>query len=376
MSSYIHNKKISSSEYFDRIRKSGRDQFTVMPEFGVTVYDAINAPFDRDSNKPVYAHLPSRESQIQKRGAYQANQSLTTMYKRKAPSNAYSNARFDAEFGPSAPVARKRARTELQMRAASQQAAWQAKASLATQVRRLIAGKKKDAADVNRFTASGISTSTRVIGLTSTTNVATAASTTGLIQTDSDKAHINSVTIRGNYILKGLACTAAQAASAVPSARVRHLLVWFYKPATQASAPGTLPLVSEVLVSDAIDSLVVPDTQNQGKFAILSDRVYDLGRNLITVDAAGTPAYSMANQWGPNQLVINQTYKINREMSFAAPCTQTNPGGHYDSDSKPGLVSRGLLILYVLAAGGDGAAGTDAGVLTSGIMNSRLNYTA
>jgi len=372
MSSYIHNKKISSSEYFERIRKSGRDQFTVMPEFGVTVYDAINAPFDRDSNKPVYAHLPSRESQIQKRGAYQANQSLTTMYKRKAPSNAYNNARFDAEFGPSAPVARKRARTELQMRAASQQAAWQQKNSLATQVRRLIAGKKKDAADVTRV-GSGSDNSNTILysAITSSNGTTTAASGTGLIATDADRAQINHVKIRGKLELAPIACTTAQAITAVTSARNRILIVWFYKPLLDASAAAFVPPVTEVLVSSSVDSMYVPDTQNQGRFQVLSDRIFDLGRNLLISDA------SLGSSSDPkNAITLNYDVKVNKSCSFKSNADPvTNLGGHYDSDVSAGQVSKGLLVFYLLKDGGGGVAGTDAGSHRADII-SRLNYTA
>jgi len=370
MSSYIHNKKISSSEYFDRIRKSGRDQFTVMPEFGVTVYDAINAPFDRDSNKPVYAHLPSRESQIQKRGAYQANQSLTTMYKRKAPSNVYNNARFDAEFGPSAPVAHKRARTELQVRAASQQAAWQAKNSLATQVRRLIQGKKKDAADVTRSSSVNLTVS-RIGVLTSSTAAATAASGTGLISSDADKAQINSVSLRGFWDVRPMIRTLAQGQTAFGGCRARMLVVWFYKPQTATSAAGTVPPITEVLVSDSVDSMVVPDTQNAGRFSILSDRIWDLGSNVTYSDAP------IGYQYPNGKLIqsFNYTVKVNKSCSFTKNADPTtNLGGHYDSDVQNGQVSRGLLVLYALSVGNTGAT-TDCGTIVHTCI-SRLNYTA
>lgn len=377
MSSYIHNKKISSSEYFERIRKSGRDQFTVMPEFGVTVYDAINAPFDRDSNKPVYAHLPSRESQIQKRGAYQANQSLTTMYKRKAPSNVYNNARFDAEFGPSAPVARKKARTELQMRAASQKAAWQSKNSLATQVRRLIAGKKKDAADQQRIHGGGI-TSTRVFCMSSSGAVGVANSGTGLIATDSDRAQLNYVKIRGSYNLRPLSVTVAQMAATFRSkCRVRHLVVWFYKSKTDPSAAGTLPPITEVLVSDGVDSLVVPETDNCGRFTILSDRMFDCGRNLIASDLTATQAYALSQYDSSNVVGFAYDVKINKTAEFKVNADPvTNLGGHYDSDVSNGQISKGLCVLYIVAEGGAGAAGTDVGTLVGINLTTRLNYTA
>jgi len=377
---YFKNTKYNTIGYSHlRDIQSKRDKFTVLPEFGITVFDADNPPFERDNNyrvHDVYAHIPSRESQIQKRGAYQANQSLTTMYKRKAPSNAYSNARFDAEFGPSAPVARKKARTELQMRAASQQAAWQAKNSLATQVRRLIAGKKKDAADVARLSTN--ITSTTAMCLTSSTASSTAASATGLIVCDVDKAHINSVLIRGNMQLYPIANTLAQyLATPKPSARARLMVVWFYKPALPPSAAGTLPPITEVLVSDSLDSMIVQDTANAGRFSILSDRMFDLGSNQYVVDTTATQSYAINRSSDRNQLSINYMVKVGKDCSFKAPAVSSNPGGHYDSDAGQtnGLITKGLLVAYILTDGCANVAGTDAGLGDFNITT-RLNYTA
>jgi len=370
---YFKNTKYNTIGYSHlRDIQSKLDKFTVLPEFGITVFDADNPPFERDNNyrvHDVYAHIPSRESQISKRGAYQANQNLTTMYKRKAPSSVYNSARFDAEFGRSAPVALKKPRTELQMRAASQQAAWQAKNSLATQVRRLIAGKKKDAADVER--ANTLMSVTRICCLTSSTANATAASGTGLIATDADKAQINNVRIKGRLIVRPLACTAAQLAATTSMAgRLRMMVVWFYKPQTATSAAGTLPAITEVLVSDSASSLPVPDTQNQGRFQILSDRTFEVGTNLHASDAVINAVT------GDLYHNIDYTVKVNKSCSFSNNADpSSNLGGHYDSDEKKGQISRGLLMLYLLADGMGNVAGTDGGygLLT---ISSRLNYTA
>jgi len=364
MSTYIHNN--SMSDYFERVRKHRLEQFTVMPEFGVTVYDAVNAPFDRDSNKPVYAYIPSRESQIQKRGAYQANQSLTTMYKRKAPSSAYNSARFDAEFGPSAPVALKKPRTELYMRAASQQAAWQQKNSLATQVRRLIQGKKKDAADVTRLSGAA---ATAIYGLTSSTATATAADTTGLIITDSDRATINSIAVRGQFDLRPIAATVANAIATQSSCRQRLIVAWLYKPTTDASAAGTLPPVTEVLVSSSVDSMYIQDAANANRFTILSDRTFDLGRALLLSDS------SLGMDGASKRVTFNYNVKVNKQMFFKAPANPTYPGGHYDSDNNPGQVTKGVLVMYHISDKGAGVAGTDAGNCIGQIIT-RLNYTA
>jgi len=367
MSSYIHNKKISSSEYFERIRKSGRDQFTVMPEFGVTVYDAINAPFDRDSNKPVYAHIPSRESQISKRGAYQANQTLTTMYKRKAGSKYYNDARFDAEFGASAPVVLKKARTELQMRAASQQAAFRKQHSLSTQVRRLIQGKKKDA---DASWALGVMTKdTFQLACLTAANAGalvsgTAATTTGLIQTDSDQATVNSVRMRGRIQIPLLTQSAANCAGlTVP--RVRMLAVWFYKPSAAAAAGGALPPITEVLKATAgVDSLAIDPAGNAGRFSILSDRTILLNPTLVL--SAAQSAHTGVQSF-------DYTVKVNKQVHFKKPPTDTNPGGHYDAAADVGQVDRGLLVFYAVASW---TSGVGADWVPTLAFNARLNYTA
>jgi len=404
---YFKNTKYNTIGYSHlRDIQSKRDKFTVLPEFGITVFDADNPPFERDNNyrvHDVYAHIPGIDKsprlqklklsqQFQKRVfasirsdpsrlqyltpservAYQANQSRTTMYKRKAPSNAYNNARFDAEFGPSAPVARKRARTELQMRAASQQAAWQQKASLATQVRRLIQGKKKDAADVDRVQTSVIAN--RIHCLSSSTSNATAADTTGLVVTDADRAHINSVTIRGTLNCFPLVCTSAQAATAKGAPRFRMITVWFYKPKLDASAAGTLPPLTEVL-EDAvptIDSMYKQDAKNANSFVVLSDRLLVAPRMLQLSDAS--LGMDRDGQVG-SAVPFNYTVKVNKEQFYAAPCNSTNKGGHFDSDTLPGQVTKGLLVLYTIADGEGSTAGTSCGRFNY-TLQTRLNYTA
>jgi len=372
---YFKNTKYNTIGYSHlRDIQSKRDKFTVLPEFGITVFDADNPPFERDNNyrvHDVYAHIPSRESQIQKRGAYQANQNLTTMYKRKAPSSAYNNARFDAEFGPSAPVALKVPRTSLQMRAASQKAEWQKKSSLATQVRRLIQGKKKDAADqIGRRSGANANTATFIYCPHSSDASATATSGNGLVVTDADRATINYVHVKGNLCLGPIPCTRAQAELVFGNARVRHLMVWYYKPSTAAVAAGTLPPITDVLVSDSVDSYPLSDAANSGRFTILSDRVYDLGRNLkITDECLGQDGD------GGVQYTFNQIIKVGKEQHYAAACTNSLPGGHYDSDQAPGRVTRGLMVGYFLYTKGGGVAATDAGE-NNITLHTRINYTA
>jgi len=373
MSSYYFKNTKYNTIGYSHIRdiQSKRDKFTVLPEFGITVFDADNPPFERDNNyrvHDVYAHIPSRESQISKRGAYQANQNLTTMYKRKAPSSVYNSARFDAEFGRSAPVALKKPRTELQMRAASQQAAWQQKNTLATQVRRLIQGKKKDAADVTRYTANTFVTT--IFGATSSTAAATALDNTGLIAADSDSATINHLDCRGMFTLDPIAATVANSIATKGEAEVRLIWVWYYKPSTQSSAAGTLPPITDCLVSDDINSMYIQDAANAGRFQVLSDRRWNVGRALQISDSS----LGQSGR-GPINAAFNYRVKVNKVQTYKSVANSTNKGGHYDSDTANGLVTKGLLVGYLVGSKGLGVAGTDAGILRA-TLTTRLNYTA
>lgn len=65
------------------------------------------------------------------------------------------------------------------------------------QLRALVAGKQKDAADVSRITVAQAATT--ISCLTSSTDFATAASGTGLLDMDGDSALINSVTLHQHF---------------------------------------------------------------------------------------------------------------------------------------------------------------------------------
>jgi len=386
-----------------RDAKRKRDPFTVMPEFGITVFDRNRTPYDRVNNKFVYAHIPSVNSQFtqqeqkkisskfqqriyaaidrdpsfinsitpSERAAYLASRNLTTMSKRK-----YN---FDAEFGDATvravhyPV--KKLRVPMNNRVMVSKNA--AQASLATQVRRLIAGKKKDAVDVSRL--NGILSATRVYCLTSSTaGSGVAPSGSGILATSADRAQINHVEIRGSYVLRPISCTPAQLAiTSKPCARMRQLVVWFYKPKQDAAAAGTLPPITEVLVRDDIESLAVPDTDNAGRFTILSDRIFNLGRNLVAVDTTATQAVALHAEAGLNTLNMSYTVKVNKQCFFKKNADDvTNLGGHYDSDVDNGQISKGLLMMYTIADGGYGVAGTDVGQLYGVAHITRVNYTA
>lgn len=227
------------------------------------------------------------------------------------------------------------------------------------QLKALVAGKRKDAADVRRDT--GAQTTTTVACLTSTTAFATAASGTGLLDMDGDEALINTVTINqdiANYAQLQLD------PSADSDTLLRTIIVWFYKPLLVASAAGTLPPVTEVLVTDAVSSLVVPDTQNSGRFTVLYDKVENYGANTFTVAATG--AYPRIN--GVNERCKTFTVKVNKSSHFRVAGVSGAPSGHYDSDVTAGQIDKGLLVMYTLVEI-DYAKAIQVNCVT------RLNYT-
>lgn len=231
------------------------------------------------------------------------------------------------------------------------------KSSLLRQVKALVAGKRKDAADVNRTSAAITATTSSC--LTSSTDFAVAASASGILDFDGDSCLINNIKLRGTLMNAGL----EGAKTGIGSAYLRHLVVFFNKPLLVASAAGTLPPVTEVLVSDDIRSLYVTDTANAGRFTVLSDKTWDMGRNLFT--AAG----GISSDEGNNSRMINYTINVNKRIHFAANAVSGTPAGHYDSDVASGRVDKGLIVLYTIST-----QGGQAGTLQSN-YNCRLNYT-
>lgn len=231
--------------------------------------------------------------------------------------------------------------------------------AFARQLRALVSGKKKDATDVTRNTAGQAATT--ISCLTSSTAFATAASGTGLLDMDGDSALINSV-----HISQRLQNTTAEDLDPTGSTdlMVRTMIVWFKKPLLVASAAGTLPPVTEVLVADDLFSLVVPSTQNAGRFIVIYDKVDNLGQN--SVAAAATGAYPRIG--GTRNLVRRDFFvPVGKNCHFKSPGVSGTPSGHYDSDVSPGQVDTGLLVLYTLVYSGNG---------TCGVQNiTRVNYT-
>lgn len=313
-----------------------------------------------------------RLAQSKKRVAYQANQN------QMSNKRSYSSAQFDAEFGDATVLAVpssafKRRRTQVPLRVPKNvmriPAMPRQQASLATQVRRLIQGKKKDAADITRDQSSALTT--RLHCLSSSTSNATAASGTGIIATDSDRATINHVDIRGAFTLAPVICTTAQAAALKGGFRSRFIVVWFYKPLLDASAAGTVPPITEVLVSDSVDSMYVQDAANAGRFTILSDKTFNMGRSLLLSDSSlGQQGHLPAST-----VPFNYRVKVNKQMLFRAPANDANPGGHYDSDVTNGQITKGMLVLYSNFDLEGAVAGSDAAAANYSLVT-RLNYTA
>lgn len=229
------------------------------------------------------------------------------------------------------------------------------------QLKALIASKKRDAADVTRSDTD--LTSTSIACLTSSTDFATAASGTGLLDGDADEMMINNVRIKGSFLNPAkLDLDPTGNADVV----VRALVVWFNKPLLVASAAGTLPPITEVLVTDSVYSLPVTDAANGGRFKILSDKRFNLGSN--TFQAATAVGHARVS--GQTNHMVDYKVKVNRMCRFKSSSTSgSNAGGHYDSDVSPGQVDRGLLVMYTMS-NSVGEATTPQSLLYT-----RLNYT-
>jgi len=226
------------------------------------------------------------------------------------------------------------------------------------QIKALIAGKRRDAADVTRNSA-GLAATT-ISCLTSSTDFATAASGTGLLDVDGDECLVNSVRIQ--QFLKN-ACAEDATPVGHADAMVRTIVVYFKKPLLVASAAGTLPPVTEVLVTDSLYSMYVPDTQNAGRFTVLYDKTDNLHENTVAVAATG--AYPRND--GGNSIMRWFNVKVNKKVHFKANAVSGTPAGHYDSDVSAGQVDTGLIVMYQLAIYNGGAPVSNC--------VTRLNYT-
>jgi len=230
--------------------------------------------------------------------------------------------------------------------------------SLNRQVKALIASKKKEAQDVDRATAA--QTTTTLACLTSQTAFATAASGTGILDMDGDECMINHVRIKG--VIENTASLDLDTSSNC-DAIVRNLVVWFNKPLLVASAAGTLPPITEVLIADTIHSLPVTAAANGGRFVVLSDKQWNLGMNTFQSVAVGS-----STSTGTHRRYIDYTVKVNKMAKFKVPSVSGTPAGHYDSDIAPGQLDRGIIVLYTQVA-------TGGPQVINSTLTTRLNYT-
>jgi len=236
-------------------------------------------------------------------------------------------------------------------------------ANINKQIRALIAAKKRDALDTDRDRA--LFTTTASTCLTSTdqfTGAAPGIAAQCLLQADADEVMINSVRFRG---YQELPASLDVNTDANRDTYIRHLVVWFYKPLLVASAGGTLPPITEVLVTDELHSLPVTAAANGGRFIVLSDRMWNMGVNTYqAITAVGA-----AINTGKSKQYFDYTVKVGKTVKFKESSTTNAPGGHYSSNSAPGQVDRGLLVLYSQVAIGASAQTCNT------VMTSRLNYT-
>lgn len=250
-----------------------------------------------------------------------------------------------------------------------------ATASLSRQVRALIAGKKRDSALVTGINDVTLASATVSACITSsdTGGGGVAGSASGLLFGDSDSALINYVHLKGNFRTRHQNVTIANMASTYPP-RCRMLLAWYYKPLLVADASGTLPLVTEVLTSDAIDAMVLPSTANSGRFAVMFDKTYTLSGNRYVIDTTATQSYALAAESTmPSIVHFDEVIKINKKCHFAANADSATPAGHYDSDVNAGRVDKGLGVIYFLYDTGAGVSGLAAQIDSTNRM--RTNYT-
>jgi len=231
-------------------------------------------------------------------------------------------------------------------------------ANVDRQIRALLASKIRDAADVARSNAS--ITVTTGSCLTSATDFGFAAAGTGLLFGDSDEVRINHVRFKGIFELSSALLLNP---TGLINTVIRRIVVWFNKPLLVASAAATLPPITEVLVTDSVNSLEIGNASNAGRFVILSDRYFKLGTN--TFQAVTAVGHARCN--GANSIPYDYTVQVGRMCKYVAPSDIAFAGGHYDSDSTVGRVSSGLLMCYTLFTGAQ---------VASDVCRTRLNYTS
>lgn len=245
-------------------------------------------------------------------------------------------------------------------KAAAQPRAVLMKPSQKAKMLSILNGHTESASVVTRLQGSVATTATAAV-LTSSTASASASSSSGQLGAGNvDSVLLNYVDIRGKIFNDVYVAAAAAAGEYTPAARL--LVVYFNKPIQQAAAGGaTLPPITEVLESDELESMVIaPDKQN-GRFVVLSDRI-------IKPALQATPGATNAG------VPIGRTdfqyrVKINKKCHFVSASSATGLGGHYDSSATPGLVNKGLLVMYWISDY------SGAGFVPQADIRTRLNFT-
>jgi len=195
----------------------------------------------------------------------------------------------------------------------------------------------------------------------------TAARYSGEVSTSNDSAFIKSIEIDGYMEIAPLAKAAGSSLESSVPVTVRELLVWFYKPSLPASAAGTLPPVTEVLLADTVASMYVDDNANAGRFKVLSDKRYKLGSNVYVTNLS-LKETTISRIYCPHKIMIGKTQHYAAPAVPGAAGVSLDKGGHYDSDVDEGQVTRGLCVLYYVSEG-------DAGTFAASLKQ-RLCYVA
>jgi hypothetical protein len=227
-------------------------------------------------------------------------------------------------------------------------------------------GHTKDATVIRRPRICGSGSGTRVHCLTSSDIWATASLNSGLCVGVADAARINHVEVKGKIYLLG----DNVARPLVGQQQCRILTVWFYKTLFLPVAGGELPPVSEVLDLNTTPTgtlhhlaMIQTQQQNAGRFTVLSDKTYLLGRR-----PTGSTVDGFQEATGVDEVLIEYKIPVNKTMSIKIPAQGFPPhGGHFDAALDVGQVNRGLLVTYVMC--------NELAQYFEVDMSTRLNYT-
>jgi len=157
---------------------------------------------------------------------------------------------------------------------------------------------------------------------------------------DVDRIQWKFITFRGHHLLEPVAPAAGQTPVVV-----RTVVVWFYKPRAVLSN-GSLPPASEVFsipyygASIGVDSPYVDQSDNAGRFVVLSDKTWNLGMSTIDAVAGGC-------QSGKNRCDFEYKVMVNK-LSHGGE--QANGTYLYS----PYVVTRGFPMVYTFSAGDGG----------------------